>query len=234
MKKILTICTGLLMVAGMSFAQANVEDIVSKHIAAIGGAENWKKINTVVSEGSMDVMGNAVDIKVSQENNKGTRVDITVAGMANYTLLTNKSGWIYMPIQGQSSPEPMPEEAVKEGLDDLDLQGSLVDYKAKGHSVELLGTEDLEGTECYKIKVTRKNSGEQTLFIDKDSYMVLRSVQKIKAMGQETQQVSDFSDYKEVNGVKIPFSLSQGMGTIVMSSVKINEPIDSAVFADPK
>jgi hypothetical protein len=233
MKKLFSLSVALFC-GIMAFAQPTAEEIVSKHIQAIGGAENWKKVNTMVMEGSMNVMGNDVDIKVFQENNKGNRVDISVAGMTGFNLITDKKGWNYMPFQGQTTPEPMTEEDVKEAADDLDIQGSLVDYKEKGHTIELLGTEEVEGTECYKLKVNRKNSGEQTLFIDKNSYFVLRSAQKQKAMGQEVDQVSDYSDYKEVSGVMVPFSLSQGMGTIVMSSIKINEPIEGSVFADPK
>lgn len=233
MKKLFTL--GLSMICGvLAFAQPTADEIVNKHIEAIGGAENWKKVNTVIMEGSMNVMGNDVAITVTQENNKGNRVDITVAGMTGFNLMTPKSGWVYMPFQGQTTPEPMTPEDIKEAIDDLDIQGNLIDYKQKGHSVELLGTEDVEGTECYKLKVTRKNSGDQTLFIDKDSYLLLRVVQKRKAMGQEMEQVSDFSDYKEVEGVMVPFSLSQGMGTIVMSSVKINAPVPESTFADPK
>jgi len=233
MKKIFSLSVALFC-GIVAFAQPAAEEIVSKHIEAIGGAENWKKVNTMVMEGSMNVMGNDVNIKVFQENKKGNRVDISVAGMTGFNLITDKKGWNYMPFQGQTTPEPMTEEAVKESTDDLDLQGNLIDYKQKGHTLELLGTEEVEGTECFKLKVTRKSSGDQTLFIDKNSYLVLRTVQKQKAMGQEVEQVSDYSDYKKVSGVMVPFSLSQGMGTIVMSSIKINEPIAESVFADPK
>ncbi len=233
MKKLFTL--GLSLICGMmAFAQPTADEIVSKHIEAIGGAENWKKINTVIMEGSMNVMGNDVAITITQENSKGNRVDISVAGMNGFTIMTPTKGWMYMPFQGQTTPEPMTEEDVKDAVDDLDIQGALIDYKKKGHSVELLGTEDVEGTECYKLKVSRKTSGDQTLFIDKDSYLLIRSVQKLKAMGQETEQVSDFSDYKEVSGVMVPFSISQGMGTIVMSTIKVNEPIAASAFADPK
>jgi hypothetical protein len=216
-----------------SFAQ-NVDEIISKHLTAIGGAENWKKINSMVMEGTVNVMGNDVSVKISQINNQGQRQDISVAGMTGYQMITPKGGWSYMPFQGQQKPEPMTADDVKESLDDLDIQGNLLDYQAKGHTVELLGTEEIEGTECYKVKVTRKNSGEQTLFIDKTSYLIVRVSTKKKAMGQEMDLNIDFSDYREINGIKIPYSIGQGFGTMVITSVKVNETVPADTFADPK
>jgi hypothetical protein len=216
-----------------TFAQ-NVDEIISKHISAIGGADNWKKINSMVMEGTVNVMGNDVNVKITQVNNQGQRQDISVAGMTGYVMVTQNGGWMFLPFQGQQKPEPMTADDVKESVDDLDIQGNLVDYQAKGHKVELLGTEEIEGTECYKIKVTRKTSGEQTLFIDKSSYLVLRASSKKKAMGQEMDVNIDFGDYREVNGVKIAHSIGQGFGTMVVSSVKVNEPVAADFFADPK
>jgi hypothetical protein len=223
-----------LLAGVISFAQT-VEEVVAKHIAAIGGADNWKKVNSMVIEGAVNVMGTDVSIKVTQEHNKGTRQDISVAGMNGFVITTPTEGWTFIPFQGQQKPEPMTADDIKESLDDLDIQGSLLDYKAKGHIAELLGTEEIEGSECYKVKVTRKNSGEQTYFIDKSSYMIIRSVTKRKAMGQEMDMNVDYSDYREVEGVKVPFGIGQGgLGTMVVSSVKINQPIAADTFSTPK
>lgn len=223
----------LVLVTGLSVSAQTVDEIIDKHIANIGGKENWKKVNSMVMEGSLNVMGREVGVKMTQLHNKGNRQDLSVAGMTGYEILTPTGGWVFMPFQGQTKPEPIPAEAVKEGLDDLDLQGNLVDYKEKGHTVELLGKEDVEGTECFKIKVVRKNSGEQTIFVDPDSYLIVRAITKRKAMGQEMEMKSDFSDYKEVSGVKVPFSVTVQFGTVVFSSIKINEAVDEKVFTAP-
>ena len=154
MKKLLLAGTFLLTTMAI-FAQ-NVDEIVTKHIEALGGADKLRKINTSIMEGTMNVMGNDVSLKISQINNKGNRTDISVAGMDNYVIITPTGGYTFMPVQGMQTPEPMTAEDVKEAVDDLDIQGNLLDYKTKGHTVELLGTEDLEGTECYKLKINRK------------------------------------------------------------------------------
>ncbi|MCU0335633.1 MAG: hypothetical protein MUF62_11440 [Chitinophagaceae bacterium] len=231
MKKILLPLV-LLFSAFLSQAQT-ADEIVEKHLAAIGGKDAWRKVSSVVMEGSMNVMGRDVLVKITQIHNKGSRQDLNVAGMTGYMFSTPTSGWVFMPFQGQQKPEPMTPEDLKESIDDLDVQGNLLDYKQKGHSVEYLGMEDVEGTECYKLKVTTKNGNESTLFIDPANHYIIRSVSKRKAMGQEMEVKTDLSDYRDVNGVKVPFSVTQPFGTVVFSTVKINEAVDEKLFAAP-
>ena len=216
-----------------TYAQT-AEEIVQKHIDAIGGAEALKKVNTVVMLGSMNVMGRDIELSMTQAHNKGSRTDINVAGMNNYELVTPTYGYRFFPVQGQTKPEPMTADELKESTDDLDIQGNLLDFASKGHSVEYLGTEDLEGTEVHKVRLTRKTSGAQTYYIDPASYYIVRVVTKRKMNGQEMDLSTDMSDYKDVNGLKMPHSISQPFGTLVIKSIKVNEPVDESIFAAPK
>lgn len=223
----------LFLFSAVTTMAQTADEIIDKHIAAIGGKEKWLKLKSVQMEGTMNVMGREVGVKLTGVHNIGSRQDISVAGMNGYMISTPTAGWMYMPFQGQTKPEPVPADAVKAGLDDLDLQGNLIDYKAKGHTVEYLGTEDIEGTECHKLKVTRKNSGDQTLFIDAETFYIIRTSTKVNMNGQEVESKVDMSDYRDVNGIKLAFSVSQPFGTVVMTSVKVNEAVDEKIFADP-
>lgn len=231
MKRILAIA--FLISSYYAQGQITAEEVVSKHLEAIGGAEKWKKVNTMVMEGTLNAMGADIAMKFISEQNKGSKQEISFGGMTGYRFTTPTMGYSYLPFQGQSAPEPITGEEVNESIDDLDIQGNLVDYKTKGHSIELLGTEDIEGTECYKLKVNRKNSGDKTLFIDKESFLLLRESQKRTANGQEMELVVDLGDYREVDGLKVPFTMSQPFGSIVFSSIKINQPIPADSFAKP-
>lgn len=223
----------MLIFSAVTAMAQTADEIIDKHIAAIGGKENWLKVKSVQMEGTMNVMGREVGVKITNLHNVGSRQDISVAGMNGYVIVTSAAGWQFMPFQGQQKPEPVPADAVKASMDDLDLQGNLIDYKAKGHTVEYLGTEDVEGTECHKLKVIRKISGDQTIFIDAETFYVIRTSTKINMNGQEIETKTDFSDYREVNGIKLAFSVTQPIGTVVMTSVKVNEAVDEKVFADP-
>ena len=134
----------LVSVTITSYAQ-KAEDIIQKHLAAIGGEDAWKKLNTLRMEGGMKANGVDVSVVINSVNMKGTRQDITVMGMSGYTITTDKEGWMYMPFGGQTAPEAMTPDQVKQGKYKLDLQGDFVDYKSKGTKVEFVGKDEVEG-----------------------------------------------------------------------------------------
>ncbi len=215
----------------VQFAQAQtVDDVINKHIAALGGKEKLNKIQNVVMEGSLSIQGTEIALSVTQVHNKLNRQDITAMGMHGFDMMTNTEGWQYMPFQGMQKPEPKTADEVKKSQSDLDIAGPLVDYAAKGHKVELLGKEDVDGTECYKLKVSLAGGKEVTFFIDPVSNMIIRAKETRKMNGQDAELQTDFSDYKDVEGVKMPFSITQQFGTVLFSSIKVNQTIPESVY----
>jgi len=207
------------------------DEVVSKHLTAIGGADAWKKINSVVTEGSLKVQGADVALTMTVLNGKGMRQNISVMGMTGYQIVTPTAGWSFMPFQGQAKPEAITEDDLKESIDQLDAQGPLVDYKTKGHTVELLGKEDVEGTEAYKLKLTHKGGKTETYFIDPASYYILRSVTKQKANGQEMEVATNYSNYTKLpEGIVVPMSITLPFGEMTVSKVEINKPVDEKIF----
>ena len=176
MKNLIVFGLFIMALVVVQFAQAQtVDDVINKHIAALGGKENLKKIQNVVMVGSLTVQGAEISLTLTQVNNKLARQDISAMGMNGFDFLTDKEGWSYMPFQGMQKPEPKTADEVKKSQSDLDIAGPLVDYAAKGHKVELLGKEDVDGTECYKIKVSLAGGKEVTFFIDPASSMIIRA-----------------------------------------------------------
>jgi hypothetical protein len=224
--------TGLLTltVAFTTYAQT-VDEIVSKYVEAIGGLEAWNKVNTLTTEGNLKVQGADVTVKITVLNGKGMRQDIGVMGMTGYQIITPTAGWNYMPFQGQTKPEPVTAEALKESVDQLDPQGSLVNYKVKGHAVEYLGKEDIEGTEAYKLRVTQKSGKIETIFIDPSSYYAIRVVSKQKADGQEIEVATNLSNYTKLpEGIVVPMSIGLPFGEVKVTRIEVNKPVDENVF----
>ncbi len=218
----------LMTVAG--YAQT-ADEIVSKYVTAIGGADNWKKVTSITSTGKMTVQGADVDLEIIVLNGKGGRQNITAMGMSGYQIVTPTAGWSFMPFQGQQKPEPMTEESLKESADSYDAQGTLVDYKAKGHTVEYLGKEDIEGTECHKLKVTQKSGKVETVYIDPASFLAVRSITKQKANGQEMEVITNMSNYQKLpEGISVPMSLVLPFGELTLSKVEVNKPVDESIF----
>ena len=219
-----------LFITSVSFAQT-VEEIVKKNVEAIGGIDAWKKINTMQQEGTMTVQGAEIGVAVIAVNGKGVRQNLSVMGMTGYQIVTPSEGWSFMPFQGQTKPEALTPEQLKESTDDLDIQGKLIDYAAKGTTVELLGKDDVEGTECFKVRITTKAGNVETVFIDPKSYYVVRSISKRKANGQETDVTTDFSNYQKLpEGIVIPMSITLYGGELKIKKVEVNKTIDESMF----
>jgi hypothetical protein len=228
----------LLLVAIFTFSASyaqTAEEIITKHADAIGGIDAWRKVTSIRSEGTVLVQGAEVSIVSTVLHQKGFRQDISFAGMNGYRILTTTAGWNFMPFQGQTDPEPLTEEDIKERQSDLDAQDELIDYKEKGTSVELAGKEDVEGTKCYKLVVTFKSGQIETLFIDPKSYHIIRQVAKAKANGQEFEEVTNFSNYQKLpEGILVAMSVGMGIGEFNLTKVQVNIPVDEAIFKLPK
>lgn len=224
------IAIAAMLVSVFTFAQT-AEEIVAKHIEAIGGAAAWKKVNSLYYEGKMTVQGAEVNVTLTVLNGKGVRQNISVMGMTGYQIITPTAGWNFMPFQGQTTPEAMTADELKQSADDLDVQGKLIDYKSKGNTVEYLGKDDVEGTECYKLKVTTKAGNIETVFIDPKSYYIVRSIVKKTANGQESDVPTDLSNYKKLpEGIVVPFSITLPFGELVISKAEVNKQVDESTF----
>ncbi len=209
----------------------SVDEIVNKHIDAIGGKNAWKKINSVKMSGTVTAQGTEVTVVLTAAQGKGVRQDISVMGMSGYNFVTPTEGWVFMPFSGQQKPEALTADQVKDSQDELDIQGELVDYKQKGHTVELLGKEDVDGTECWKVKVSLKSGKVKTAFIDPSNFFIIRETSKSKADGQEHEQTTNFSNFQKLpEGITVPMTIGTGMGDFVIKKIEINSKIDDSLF----
>lgn len=224
--------TGILLASILSIRAQTLDEVISKHVEAIGGKEKLLALRSVVTEANLVVQGTDIQVKLTQVHNKGQRVDITAMGTANYIINTPTEGWTFMPIQGHTAPEQMPAAAVKEAVDGLDLQGILLNYKEKGHQVELTGKEDVDGTACFRIGIKLKGGSEQTAFINSTNYYIVKLINKTKGTGQEVEQTQTFSNYKKLDsGYVFPFFMTGfGPGELTVSKVEVNVPVDEKIF----
>ncbi len=231
MKNLIIFAVVVLLFVFAQFAQGQtVDEIINKHIDALGGKENLNKIQNVVMEGTMNYQGNDVAMTFTQVNNKLSRQDIRAGGMHGFDMMTDKDGWTYMPFFGMSAPEAKPAEDLKLNKADLDIAGPLVDYVTKGHKTELNGKETINGNNCYKIKLTLAGGKTMYVFLNTDTYLIARTVDKRNVNGQQTDVQADYDDYKEVEGVKWAHSVTSEYGTTYMTSVKVNQTIPASDY----
>jgi hypothetical protein len=219
--------TGLITVHAQT-----VDEIIAKHIEAIGGKDKLDQVKSIYIESTVQAMGNDAPSSITILNGKGFRMESDFQGQKMVQVYTDKSGWAINPFGGGTDPQPMPDEQYKAGKDQLDIGGALYNYAAKGNKVELLGKED----SAYKIKETNKDNVVTTFYIDPVTYYIRKAVQTGTMMGQEMEITRIPSNYKKTDfGLIFPYTIdiSYGSQFSITSSVKkieFNKDVDPKIF----
>ena len=115
-----------------------------------------------------------------------------------------KEGWKISPFQGRKDPEKMSADDAKSLIEEAEIDGPLVDWKAKGSTVEYLGTEDVDGTLAHKLKVVRKNGDVSFVYLDPDHFLEIRILTQRMEQGAQVEVETDLGDYEKIAGVFLP------------------------------
>ena len=238
MKK-LTILLALTLTAFVMKAQT-ADEIVEKYLKAIGGADKWKKMESMRQTGSGEQQGMSFPVTVSAMRPNMLRIELDVQGMKMIAQSYDGStAWMLNPFAGGNVPTKMDADQTKE-MSKQKFEDDFIDYKTKGHTVTLEGTEDAEGTKCFKLKMVLKEGSEKIYFIDAENYVPIM-IRDFATFGPNKGQSSEsvMSDYKEVEGMMMPHTIEQKAGgqtqaTIKIEKIEINPKLDKAIFAFPE
>jgi len=177
-------------------------------------------------------------VTIQQKRPNAFRMDAMLQDKTITQAYDGEGGWQINSFQGVTEPQRLIGDELKEAQEQADFDGPLVDYKAKGHTVELLGKEDLEGTPAYKLKLTLKDGDVRYIYIDAANYIALKFTTKRKSPDGEQEIDSYTSNYKRVGGVLFPFSIEQKVAgqtqiQIAIDKIEIDAPVDDAIFKMP-
>jgi outer membrane lipoprotein-sorting protein len=230
----------LVLVLARSLAAQSVDDIIAKNLAAKGGLDKLKAIQSVKITGRMTV-GPGIEAPLTLEKKRPNRmrIDFTVQGMTGTQAYDGTSGWAVIPFGGRKDPDPMGPDDLKNVQEQAEFDGPLVDYHTKGHTVELVGKEPVEGADAYKLKVTLQNGDIRYIYIDAAQFLDVKVEGRRKLRGTEVETETALGDYKQVDGVLFPFSIESTIkGTpqkqrISIEKVELNVPIDDTRFTMP-
>ncbi|WP_377242190.1 outer membrane lipoprotein-sorting protein [Persicitalea jodogahamensis] len=223
----------------LNTAQAqSVDEVIDKHVAAMGG-DKYSSIKGLKMEATAQIMGMDLPSTTTIVQGRGMRSETTVQGSAIVQAIDGETGWMINPMAGQTTAMALPEDQVKMSAGQLDLTG-LYNYKAKGHKAELMGEETVEGAPMYVVKVDMANGATATHYISKDTYYILKSVINTEVQGQAVEVKTNFSNFKQVDGVTFPFTTEiespamPGVMTMMVNNVQVNPTVDESIFAMPK
>jgi outer membrane lipoprotein-sorting protein len=229
------------MLSVFSLRAQTADEIVNKHIEALGGKDKLAGIKTVYTEYDLDVMGQQVAGATWLVNGKAYKNEVSFGGQKIVQCFTDQGGWGINPMMGQTGAEALPEDQVKAGKAQLDAGGPLFNYATKGNTVELVGKEAVGATaQAFKLKLKTRDSVESFFWIDPATYYIIKSTVKTNAQGNEIETTISFSNYKKTDyGFVMPttteISMSQGLVLNINSKkTEINKEIDMKMFEMPK
>jgi hypothetical protein len=227
--------------AGSRTPALSIDELVAKHIEARGGLQALRAVQTLRLTGRVIFEGSGFELAYREVLKRPglARVEYSTQGLTGVQAWNGKEGWQIAPFQGRKDPERTSRDDNKGLIDDADLDGPLVDAASKGSTLTYLGTEDVDGTDAHKIKVTQPDGDTLTVFLDPDYFLTIRTRYEHKVRGAETVNETDFGNYEKVGGVLVPFSSESGppgaprSQKLVLDKAEVNVPADDASFSFP-
>jgi hypothetical protein len=223
----------------LSAGAQTVDEVIQKYATNLGGLDAFNKIKTAKFTGTLTSQGNDLTMTLQVVNGKAIRQDIEVMGSQIINVYNNGKGWKQNPFAGAPAPADMSAAEVADMKPQSMMAPALMDYKARGHQVELLGQETIGGIKTHKIKLTNKDDGKvTTYYINASDYTLIKSEAEREMQGQTVTVESWYSDLKEVNGLKFPMSRIQKIAgeefaAVKLDTVELNGPIDEKIFDKP-
>jgi hypothetical protein len=216
------------------------EELVSKNIQAKGGIDKIKSVKTWRMTGRVKNARGRVAV-VGQTNMRPNlvRQTLTMQGMTAIQAYDGSTGWQTQPFRGRKEPELMGEDILRGLILASDFDGPLVDYAAKGNTIEYLGHDPVDGDDALRLRVTLKNGDIIYYYLDPDTYLEIRKEIQQFVRGSMRERVVDVGSYKPVDGVMYPFSISEGpkdnpgAQITTIEKIEVNVNIDPADFAVP-
>jgi outer membrane lipoprotein-sorting protein len=222
---------------GSAHAQT-VDDIIDANLKSKGGLEMIKATKTV------RMTGTVLARNMSGQSVKGTmemvakrpnlmRRDATVGGQRIVNAFDGTSLWMAM---GTMPPQELPGPQAAYARQDAEFDSVFVDYKERGNKIELVGTETVDGKPAYHLKVTKKGGQPRDFYLDTETGLEKKiSVSVQTPDGAALTQVTEFLDYRNVDGRLVPFTTRQLQNgnltaTITLEKVEFNVPVEDSFF----
>jgi len=260
----------------------SAKEIVDKNVAARGGLQAWRAVETMTLEGKMGAGGNqratlSLRIPGTQSPQGGglegvrqrpaeevqlpfvmdlarphkARVELEFKGQTAIQVYDGTNGWKLRPFLNRLEVEPYTAEEMKIASRESELDGLLVDYAAKGTRVELDGTEKVEDRDTYKLKLTLKSGDVTHVWVDAKTFLEAKVEGEPRRLDGTYHPVEVYyRDYRNVNGLEIPFVLETRVLPVaktalgirdtpvppekaLLEKVVINPKFDAARFSKP-
>jgi hypothetical protein len=228
----------LLALSASARAQT-VEDVVRRYLAARGGIEKLRSVQSLRLTGTMELPGVTAPFVLELARPGRMRTEFTVEGQKGVRGWDGRNAWEVLPLPGEKARLMSPEDAAEARAQaDVDLS-PLVDATAKGYAIELVGRDRLPGGDTWKLLVRGNDVPPRTLHVDAKTHLVVQTVDTRTVEGREVEFVTEVGDYGTEHGLVFPHRIEVGprgsleRQTLVIHSVEVNPALGPSRFAMP-
>ena len=217
-----------------------VDEIVGRYVAARGGMEKLKALQTLRQEGRINAGAGRTGLVMREIKRPGKiRFEFTVQGITSVFASDGQRGWKVNPLEGEMTRQPLPEEVLVDAREQADIDGPLVDWKSKGSRIELIGRETVGSHDAYKLKVTLKSGGVLTAYVEVKSANLVRTDATRLVRGKRVVIQTTLGDYRKTEGILFPHLVEvraagrPQLVRIVVDKVEVNPALSDARFTPP-
>jgi hypothetical protein len=241
---LLTGCLTALLALPAGAASPSAQEIVEKNIAARGGLAAWHNVQTLTYEGTMEAGGkpaHELPFVLKQKRSHKTRLEIVFKDQAAVQVYDGTRGWKVRPFLNRNEVESYTpaEEKLAAKADDLD--GPLLDYQKKGTQVALEGTEQVDGHQAYRLRLTSRDGTKRNLWIDAASFLELKMDGEPRKLDGRIHPVQlYFKDFHSEHGLNVPHLQETVVAGVKepykmkITKVSVNDGLDDTLFGKPQ
>jgi len=221
----------------------SADQIVEKNVAARGGLDAWRKIQTMAWVGhveSANAPSEELPFALALKRPNMTRFEITVLNRRTVRMFNGKQGWKVSPsATGSSEARPYTMDELRSAHDEQVIDGLLIDHQAKGIEVALDGIDKIDGHSAYRLSAKLPSGVTRHVWVDAQSFLDVKYDREVRGPhGPVTVEVK-YGDYKDVEGLQIPFTIESGVvaagksDKLIIDKVSLNPPLDDTMFMRP-
>jgi len=231
----LTLIMALLAIS-LTSAQ-DLDEILDNYFETIG-QESLAKVKTIKATGKAVIMGMDAPFKMISKRPDKIRITIDFQGAEIVQAYDGETAWMINPMNGSPEAIDMTGPEADGLIESGDMDGQLWNWEEKGHQLELEGTEEVDGTEAFVLKLTKKNGNMDYYYIDAEGYLVIK-IKSITLMnGPEMEAETLLSNYQDVGGYITPYTIEQRVGgqtamNLMLDEVTYDVEVDDAIFSKP-
>ena len=218
----------VLTLTGATAPLPDVSTVVQRHVDAIGGAERWRHVDSLLIRGK-DSFGTFVWLWRSPNKVRTEERDDVNGGKTLVMSFDGTTAWTTNPFKGTPDPRKLTEAERRRWETGLAIRSDLLDLPQKGVALNLLGEETVSGRRAYKLSLVQPGRDEVLLWIDAETYLLLQRARNVVAPWGAVRLVTTvLSDYRRVQGVLVPHTF--GTTTCL---VEVNPELDDGAFRPP-